>query len=57
MPLLLQLYAPLDWVSKSAYHRLLFILCCKNASCHSPRDPSLPLPFYFLIFYYCFNYF
>ena len=34
MPLLVQVYAPLPWVNEDAYHRMVFVLCCKKASCH-----------------------
>jgi pre-rRNA-processing protein TSR4 len=33
MPLLLQIYAPLDW-NENAYHRILYIFCCSDGRCH-----------------------
>ncbi|KAJ1647713.1 hypothetical protein IWQ61_010065 [Dispira simplex] len=33
MPLLLQLYTPED-KPKEAFHRMLYIFCCKNGQCH-----------------------
>lgn len=34
MPLLLQLYAPEDY-PECAFHRVVYLFCCKNGSCHS----------------------
>lgn len=36
MPLLLQIYAPLDW-NNNAFHRVLYVFCCRDGECHK-RD-------------------
>mmetsp|Transcript_48089 Transcript_48089/g.121046 ORF Transcript_48089/g.121046 Transcript_48089/m.121046 type:complete len:454 (+) Transcript_48089:113-1474(+) len=33
MPLLLQLYAPLEQYER-AYHRMIYVFCCPNGACH-----------------------
>eukprot|EP00339_Tiarina_fusa_P027702 CAMPEP_0117062842 /NCGR_PEP_ID=MMETSP0472-20121206/43818_1 /TAXON_ID=693140 ORGANISM="Tiarina fusus, Strain LIS" /NCGR_SAMPLE_ID=MMETSP0472 /ASSEMBLY_ACC=CAM_ASM_000603 /LENGTH=331 /DNA_ID=CAMNT_0004782207 /DNA_START=17 /DNA_END=1009 /DNA_ORIENTATION=- len=41
MPLLMQLYAPLNSVNEQAYHRIIFVLCCKNPICHNKPSPPI----------------
>jgi len=36
MPLLLQIYAPIDSIA-SAFHRTLYVFCCKNGECHKSQ--------------------
>ena len=45
MPLLLQIYAPLNSINDQAYHRMIFVLCCKDPKCH--KSPSPPYGFYY----------
>ena len=39
MPLLMQIYAPLDEVCDDAYHRFLYVFACPNVSCHDRASP------------------
>lgn len=40
MPLLLQVYAPLDHINADAYHRMILLLSCPTASCHHRKDSA-----------------